>query len=562
MANVVQASCEVLIVGGGPCGLMLAIELGRRGVDTILIDAKPGTARNPQANATQARTMEHYRRLGFADEVSALGLPSDYPTDIAYFTRYADRELARFRLPSAHEAQASVRSMAGSWSAAELPHRVSQKFVEEALLRHARNQSSVRMMHSHRLTSFAEAVDSVTAKVEPTKGGEALTIHARYLVGADGARSQIRRALGIQMVGESGVQRDFFGGRMAAVYLRAKDFYAETGHDRAWMYWAFNTQRRGWLAAVDGNGEFFFNTQLRTEEEERPLDKAFVTELFTQATGRPIDFEILETGVWIAGHCLVAESLGRDRVWIAGDAAHLFTPAGGNGYNTAVEDAVNLAWKLAAAARGQAGQTLLESYDIERRRIATRNTGYARELARSIGEFVPSPLIEQDGPEGDLARQEAGVYLEAHARREFNIPGITFGGRYDGSPVIACEDAARPPDQMNVYQPTALPGGRPPHAWLPDGTSLYDRFGPEWTLLVLASPDGATDALRAAFALVGQQLDIVLLPDEGLAALYERRMALIRPDQIVAWRGDALPDDPAQLVRHLLGHHTAAVVPA
>src|SRR5947207_13200056 len=115
------------MVGGGPCGLMLAIELGRRGIGALVLDQKLGTAFNPQANATQARTMEYFRRLGIADEIRALGLPDDFPTDIAYFTRYARHELARFKLPSAREARDRIRGLSGSWSAAELPHRVSQK---------------------------------------------------------------------------------------------------------------------------------------------------------------------------------------------------------------------------------------------------------------------------------------------------------------------------------------------------------------------------------------------------------------------------------------------------
>jgi 2-polyprenyl-6-methoxyphenol hydroxylase-like FAD-dependent oxidoreductase len=200
---------SVLIVGGGPCGLMLAIELGRRGIETVLVDLKPGTAVNPQANATQARTMEHFRRLGFADEVRALGLPTDYPTDIAYFTRYGGIELARFQLPSAQQATTIARNSTGSWSTAELPHRVAQKFVEQVLRRHAAAQASVSVNYGWQLHDFAAESDGVRANIENTQTGEQRTLRAKYLIGVDGARSTVRRRLNIRYAGESGVVRDF-----------------------------------------------------------------------------------------------------------------------------------------------------------------------------------------------------------------------------------------------------------------------------------------------------------------------------------------------------------------
>src|SRR4051812_17681683 len=216
---------EVLIAGGGPCGLMLANELGRRGIGTLLVDAKPSTAFNPQANATQARTMEHFRRLGFADEVRALGLPPDHPTDIAYFTRYAGHELARLSLPTAAQAVRNVRTMTGSWSAAELPHRVSQKFVEQVLRRHAESHASNDVRYGWKLLSFEDQGTQVEALVQPVEGGPVQKVHAQFLVGADGPRSLVRNALGISWGGATGVRRDFMGGQMFAVYLRAPGFY-------------------------------------------------------------------------------------------------------------------------------------------------------------------------------------------------------------------------------------------------------------------------------------------------------------------------------------------------
>jgi 2-polyprenyl-6-methoxyphenol hydroxylase-like FAD-dependent oxidoreductase len=519
---------EVLIVGGGPCGLMLANELGRRNVRALVLDQKPGTAFNPQANATQARTMEHYRRLGFADEVRSLGMPEDFPTDIAYFTRFAQYELARFRLPSAREARQLITTLSGSWSAAELPHRVAQKFVEQVLRRHAERLPSVTVRYGWRVTRFSQNTQGVTAYAERAGHGSPVAIKAKYIVGADGPRSLVRQAMGWRYAGETGVTRDFVGGRMYAVYCRIPEFYRRVPHAPAWMNVSFNRERRCFMPAVDGKGEFAFHTQLKPHEEEAGIDEARAADMVRQAIGAPLEVQVLSRDTWTAGHALVAERFAEGRVFIGGDAAHLFTPTGGLGYNTAVEDAVNLGWKLAAVLQGRAAPRLLESYELERKPLAIRNTTYARGFAESLGNFEPVPGIEEDSERGRAARKAAGEYLAAHGRAEFNIPGITFGGRYDGSPAILGDGSAPPAEAMNSYVPSACPGGRPPHAWLPDGRSLYDLFGFEWTLLCLNEASGAG----------ARDLKVVHLRDNAVRDAYQADYALIRPDQIVAWRGN------------------------
>jgi 2-polyprenyl-6-methoxyphenol hydroxylase-like FAD-dependent oxidoreductase len=529
---------DVLIAGGGPCGLMLANELGRRGIATLLVDAKTGTAFNPQANATQARTMEHFRRLGFADEVRAQGLPPDHPTDIAYFTRYTGYELARLSLPTAAEAVRNVRQMSGSWSAAELPHRVSQKFVEAVLRRHAETHAGNDIRFGWSLVEFSDAGPHVDALVQPVAGGAALRVRASYLVGADGPRSLVRNRLGIAWGGASGVRRDFMGGQMFAVYLRAPDFYTEFPHARAWMYVSVNPQRRAFMASVDGRSEFAFHAAVHEGENADAWTAADARRVFAEAFGRELAIEVLSCGTWTAGHSLVAQSLARGRVFIAGDAGHLFTPTGGLGYNTAVEDAVNLGWKLAAVLRGASPQSLLDSYEIERRPLALRNTAYARHFADSVGLFSAQPVLETAGAAGEAARREAAVHLNAHVRQEFNIPGITLGGRYDGSPLIVPDGTTPPPDAANSYVPTACPGGRPPHAWLEDGRSLFDSFHGEWTLLALGPQPPAVAAFVGAARELGLDLRVVRHASAALLDLYQAPLALVRPDQIVAWRGD------------------------
>jgi 2-polyprenyl-6-methoxyphenol hydroxylase-like FAD-dependent oxidoreductase len=528
---------DVLVAGGGPCGLMMANELGPRGVRLLLVDAKPGTAFNPQANATQARTMEHFRRLGIAAEVRAQGLPPDHPTDIAYFTRYTAHELARLSLPTAAQAVQRIREMGGSWSAAELPHRVSQKFVEAILRRHAQDHAGNDIRYGWRLAGFEDRGDHVAATIEPVDGGPPQAVRARYLVGADGARSGVRQALGIAWGGETGIRREFMGGQMFAVYLRAPRFYEVLPHARAWMYVSFNPQRRAFMASVDGREEFAFHAAVHPGEDASTWTEADARRVFAEALGRQIDCEVLSFGTWLAGHALVAQSLRRGRVFIGGDAAHLFTPAGGLGYNTAVEDAVNLAWKLAHVLQGSGGPALLDSYEAERRPLAQRNVAYARHFADSVGLLPAAPRLEEDSPEGERLRAEAAAHLDAHVRLEFNIPGVTFGGRYDDSPIIVADGTRPPPDRPNEYLPTACPGGRPPHAWLADGRSLYDSFHREWTLLALGPRPPDPWPFSAAAQALGLDLRVVAHEAPALRELYEAPLALIRPDQMMAWRG-------------------------
>ena len=553
MANALET--DVLIAGGGPFGLMLANELGRRHIQCLLVDPKASTAFNPQANATQARTMEHFRRLGFAKEIRAQGLPPHHPTDITYLTRFSGIELARLRLPTAAAAPQAIKAMSGSWSAAELPHRVSQKFVEVTLRQHAEKWASNDIRYGWKLESFKDeslssnntgsvaASHPIEARIQQVNSAEpvSLDVRAKYLIGADGARSFVRHELGIAWGGATGFKRNFMGGKMLAVYLKAPHFYERNPNDRAWMYVIVNPELRAFIMSVDGVSEFAFHVQMADDAATEALTAEDAKRLFALAYGQAMDIEILSMATWLAGHALVADSFQKGHVFLGGDAVHLFTPTGGLGYNTAVEDAVNLGWKLSAVLKGQAQTTLLDSYEIERKPLAIRNTGYAKQFADSIGLFDADKALEDISPAGEQARSIASDYLNGHARREFNIPGVTFGGRYTHSPLIVEDGTQALADAANTYIPSACPGGRPPHAWLPDGSSLFDHFNFEWTLLVLGEDKGplAQDALKFSEAALQCHLDFKVLrfDSQELLDLYEANLVLIRPDQIVAWRG-------------------------
>jgi hypothetical protein len=334
---------------------------------------------------------------------------------------------------------------------------------------------------------------------------------------------------------------------MYAIYLSAPQFYDVVPHPPAWMNVTFNRDRRAFAAAVDGKGDVAFHTQLRDGEDERRITDRDALAMFRAAVGAEIDANIISRASWTAGHALVAEAFRRGRVFLGGDAAHLFTPTGGLGYNTAVEDAVNLGWKLAAAVRGVGGPALLASYELERRPAAIRNTGYARGFADSLGRFVPEDGIEEDNARGERLRREAGAYLERHGRAEFNIPGITFGTRYDASPIIWSDGSPSLPDAPNTYEPSASPGGRAPHLWLAEDTSLFDVLGFEWTLLRLGDAPGPASRFVSVARQRGLDLAVVDVPAAEARELYEAPLALIRPDQVVAWRGASDADADAVL---------------
>jgi hypothetical protein len=250
---------------------------------------------------------------------------------------------------------------------------------------------------------------------------------------------------------------------------------------------------------------------------------------------------------------LVAEHFNIGRVFLAGDAAHLFTPTGGMGYNTGIDDVANLGWKLAALCRGWGGPNLVTSYDVERRAIAARNTDFARRIADSIGHVKVHETLAEAGESGRLARLELGAVLLRHARMEFDIPGVQLGLRYERSNIVDREDFELSPDDPNIYVPTAGPGHRAPHYWLADGRSLFDLFGRGFTLLRLGHAPHGGETFAAAANALGVPLAILEVQEPEIRELYQADLILIRPDQHVAWRGNAPVGGVQRIIRRSAG---------
>lgn len=531
-----DAEVPVVVVGAGPVGMVLALDLARRGVRSVLLERAQDTLWYPKGNTHNARTMEHYRRLGLADAVRRTGLPADHPTDVAYFTQLGARELQRLPMPSTTRKLADVGGAGPVDQIPEPLHRANQMYVERVLAQQVRAEPAIQALFGTELRDFAADEAGVTVDVAPATAGTPRRIRARHLVGCDGPRSLVRSQLGLSYRGEDAREPGFMSGLTHSTHLRIPALHARIVERPAWQYWVLRPGGVSNFVNLDGGDEFLYHST-----HEAAADESSVRDAVVDALGERVDVEVLDSRDWIAGRALVAEGFGRGRVLLCGDAVHLFTPTGGFGMNTGVDDAANLAWKLAASIHGWAGPDLLASYEAERRPIAVRNTRAALDLARSIRDIPLGPVLEDGGPDGVRARGIAAEVLAGFAE-EFASLGIQLGARYDGSPVVVGDGTAPPPDRPEEYVPTACPGGRAPHVWLPDGASLYDRLGSGFTLLRLRSGAPDTAPLAAAGAARGVPVSVLDVPVDEARDLYGCDLALVRPDQHVAWRGDRLPD--------------------
>lgn len=545
----------VAIVGGGPVGLMLAMFLDLHGVRCVVFNAEAGVRVHPKGSTHNSRTMEHYRRLGFADTIRQLGLPPDHPTDVTYFTRFNGCELARIRIPSERQKEAARAASDRLDQIVEPVHRANQMYVEPVLFEEARQRPGIELRFGWKVEAFEEGAANVTLRCVHQPSGRRELWQADYMVGCDGGRSFVRQSLGIRYEGFENLKQAFFGGKMVSTHLRAPTLYRDfLGDKQSWQYWVVNPRLRTALVPLNGTDEFLLWT--RDSGEEDAPSSASIGEVLRQCVGTDIPFEILAHGKWTAGVALVAEKFVHgQRIALAGDAVHLFTPTGGFGMNTGVDDAANLAWKLAALVQGWGGPNLLASYQTERKPIAVRNTSAARTLAKSVGNVPVPPELDDDTEAGERARATTGAFLSTFGE-EYASLGVQLGARYDASSIVV-SDASPPPDDLFSYTPTSIPGGRAPHVWLGEsreaGGSLFDQFGIGFTLLCLNPAAQDTSSFENAAKRRGMPLKVLRMHDERLRRLYEVNFALIRPDQHIAWRGNQLPADADRLLAVVTG---------
>jgi 2-polyprenyl-6-methoxyphenol hydroxylase-like FAD-dependent oxidoreductase len=532
----------VLIVGGGPVGLAMAGDLGWRGISCVLIEKTDGRITQPRMDIVHVRTMEFCRRWGIVPWVEEAGYNRDYPQDNAWVTSLADGyELGREPFPSPRQEKPPPQSP-------QKRERCPQNFFDPVLARFAGTFPHVTRRYLTELVDFTERDGGGTARVINHAAGTSETIDADYVVACDGAGGPCRDKLGIALAGNPVLTYT------TNVIFRCAGL--EKLHHMRPAYRFIFIGPEGTFAtivAIDGRDHWRFS--LVGSREYRKLAVADLRATIERAVGCAFDFDIVSIMPWTRRE-LIADRYGTGRVFLVGDSAHQLSPTGGFGMNTGIQEAIDLAWKLEARLSGWGGDALLASYEAERRPIAARNVREAAgNLARMLSprQDLPPPEIFEPGPAGDAARRMFGAKFTETMRREWFTIGIQLGYRYENSPICIPDGTPAPPDETATYTQTARPSHRAPHAWLAPGQTTLDLFGRGFVLMRFgAAPADAMPLVKAA-AERKVPLTVCDIHNEEAAALYERRLILVRPDGHVAWRGDELPTNAAQVMDRVRG---------
>lgn len=549
---------DVLVIGAGPVGLCLASDLAWRGTACILVERRTERTGHPKATLLGARAMEQLRRWNLEDEIYASCLPNENDYFIRYVTRMNGRELIRFTSPSIDKVRSRDPGLQQRWP--ELgwsPYgktQIGQQAVEPILVRTARSFPGLDFREGWKFVGLEQDREGVTATLEHEGDGRRRQVAARYMVGCDGGGSRVRRALGIDYVGRGAMRSN------VSFLFRSAEFAHRHPMGPGNLFYILAPGMFGVFMAIDGKDLWSFQYYfVDPAKDEAAIDPKTVLQA---AYGAPFELEVLQTTHW-QHHQSVAARFRQGRVYLAGDSAHLFCPTGGVGMNTGINDAFDLSWKLDATLRGWGGDWLLASYEEERRPVAIRNTQRAADNSDKNDMIMAEATaeLEEDTPRAELLRGELSRKL-AWVARQFDSAGVHLGYRYSGSPLCTPDGTMEPPDDFRVVVQTTFPGSRAPHAWLADGSSTLDLFGRDTVLVCTGGATGEEGApMMRALAARGIPSEAAVLDDPAVASLYERRFVLVRPDGHVAWRGDAMPPDPEEVVDRMRGALRPRFVP-
>lgn len=538
-----MVEAPVLIVGGGPVGLTLALDLAWRGIDVTVVElraeAEPPL---PKCNHVAARSMEIFRRLGIADSLRNTGLPADYANDISYRTSFAGTELTRIPIPCRRDRFTATDGPDANWPTPEPPHRINQTFLEPVLFEHAKASSQITLLNQTAVIAVSQDDDGAQATVRHVGTGAEQVMRCQYMIGCDGGGSLVRKSIGAEFEGDAVIQR------VQSTYIRAPDLIQRQDSAPAWATFSLNPERSGNVYAIDGIERWVVHNYLRPQEVDfDSVDRDWAIRAIL-GVGADFEYEVIAPMDWY-GRRLIASKFRDRRIFICGDAAHIWVPYAGYGMNAGIADAMNLSWTLAAYLNGWATSGILGVYERERLAITQQVSHFVMDHAHAMaGQRGAVPEnIEAEDAAGDASRKAVGQKAYDLNVQQYCAAGLNFGSFYEGSPIISYDGEQAPGYSMAEFTASTVPGCRTPHFWLATGESLYDAMGPDFTLLRF-DPGIDADGLLAAAESAGLPLRLLDIPASDADPVYDHPLILSRPDQHIAWRGHAAPDDPSMLI--------------
>lgn len=543
---------DVFIAGAGPVGLTLAMDLAQRGLRCTLAEPRRfAEPPNVKCNHVSARSMEIFRRLGVAATLRNAGLPEDYPNDVVFRTSVTGIELTRIPIPGRRTRYTDTSGPDGWWPTPEPPHRINQIYLEPLLLRHAAAMPGVTLHNRTQLSRFTQDDEGVTVELVELDSGRTRTLRSRYLVGCDGGSSTVRKQMGAKLEGTAVIQR------VQSTHIRAPGLAAlidDAALQRAWCCYSVNPRRCGTVFAIDGHETWLVHNHLHPHEPEfDSVDRDWAIRQIL-GVGDDFHYEVITKEDWV-GRRLVADRFRQGRVFIAGDAAHLWVPYAGYGMNAGIADATHLAWLLAGRLQGWADERLLEAYEAERLPITMQVSNFAMDHAAKMirARSAVPPDIEADTPHGAADRERIGREAYELNVQQFCCAGLNFGYFYGPSTPIVPDGEEPPGYTMGSFTPSTVPGCRMPHFWLADGRSVFDAMGPGYTLLRRDERIDSGPLLRAAASRGVPMVQLDARPRDGWPPEYRHALVLVRADTHVVWRGDTVPADADALVQRLRG---------
>ncbi len=537
----------VLIAGGGPVGMTCALALAQHGVRSTLFERNSKTTRHPKMDITNGRSLELFRRLGLAEKLRDVAVPRGHPLDVSWVTSMAGHELHRFRYPSPNEARALYAAANDGRQPLEPHMRVSQVVIEPVLKAAVMAEPLIESHWGVAVEGLAQDTDGVTLIVRDRATDQVRQVRGWYLVGCDGGGSVVRQAVGIGLEGQHAVANRF----MIHFRSRAQDVLQRFGI--AWHY----QSPKGTLIAQDDREVYTLHARFPDGMDTSNVDP--LPTLFA-ALGTEIEAEILVANPWTP-HLLVAERYREGRIFLAGDAAHQYIPTGGYGMNTGIGDAVGIAWQLAAAVQGWGGPALLNAYEAERRPVglinrdwSERHTGVRLQIADA---YAHNPEADHDASQ----RERLAGFIAEAGNVENEALGLEFAYRYDASPVVAPilerERGPAPPDDPASIPAIAWSGMRAPHLFCDDaqferGGAIFDKLAPSGFTLLRFNPWADAAPMQEAARAVGVPLALVEIASDRARDVYGADLALIRPDQHLAWRGNVAQPEAIHTARGVL----------